>query len=71
MPDQHLYESHAIVAVVIVDYYYSASWCLVDFFEKLLAWLGIEPTTLDLGPRSGTFDLSTIKIFKERSVRFW
>jgi len=34
--------------------------CLVDFLlsgvEKLMAWLGIEPTTLDPNSQPGLFD---------------
>jgi len=43
---------------------------LVDDFcaiwgEKLLAWLGIELTTLGLGSQSGTYDLlATIALFQ-------
>jgi len=59
IPNQHLCKSHTIL--VSADYYHPATECdlLQYWVEKLLAWLGIEPKTLDLSSQSGAYDLST------------
>jgi len=54
--DQHILiescDRHWIMSMVTADYYFPDWGCCVDFFqfgvEKLLEWLRIEPTTLDL-----------------------
>jgi len=60
--NQHFLGSPSIVmSVETVDYYFADRGCLVDFFampdEKLAAWLGIEPITINLSTKSGPFYL--------------
>jgi len=53
------HHSPLIMSLVTADYNYHDWGCLVNFFagvEKLLAWLGIEPTTLDLSSQSSALD---------------
>lgn len=39
-----------------------------NIWENLLAWVGIEPRTLNLSPQSGALNLSATKIKKEKKI---
>jgi len=65
MRNQHLYQSPAIVSIrslqITISLTQGTVLILLKYrVEKLLAWLWIEPTTLDLGSQSGPCDLSAI-----------
>jgi len=60
MCDFHLYKSN-LMSTVTVDYYIGVTESALLIFlqsrvEKLLAWLDVEPTSLDLSFQSGSHD---------------
>jgi len=63
MLEQHLYKSPTIEVNGFLQVSITLTYgALLIFFQsevkKLLVWLAIEPTTLDLGSKSGVVDLS-------------
>jgi len=57
MPDQHLYKSLWSLQITFTLTEGALFIILQSSVEKLLAWLGIELTTLDLCSQASTYDL--------------
>jgi len=66
LDDQHLYKSPAIDVYgncIFLLFWLTEGWLFLQSGVEILARSGFEPTTFDLGPKSGAYDLSATELW--------